>query len=294
MILSVDNIRFGYKKKLVFNEANLTIERKGIYGLVAPNGSGKTTLLQLISGLYSIQSGSISVFDTNKVKAKEVSFVQDNTVLYPYLSGKDHLQFICKMHSIPFSEIDQIASVLGMSDYLANSVKTYSLGMKQRLLLSMGLIKKPKLLLLDEPLNGLDPTSTILMRETLQQAAEEGTTILVSSHNLAEMDRITDNVFFIKKKQILEEQLSKMKEEKLIIVVKKEDSKKINSLFQQKRIPFDRKENQFSVSLNDVSANEAVRLLVEQDISLEKIDTAYTGAEMRYRLLFEEEFANDK
>lgn len=198
------------------------------------------------------------------------------------------------MHSIPFSEIDQIASVLGMSDYLANSVKTYSLGMKQRLLLSMGLIKKPKLLLLDEPLNGLDPTSTILMRETLQQAAEEGTTILVSSHNLAEMDRITDNVFFIKNKQILEEQLSKMKEEKLIIVVKKEDSKKINSLFQQKQIPFDRKENQFSVSLNDVSANEAVRLLVEQDIFLKKIDTAYTGAEMRYRLLFEEEFANDK
>lgn len=291
MILSVDNLTFGYRKTEVFRGASLKIEKQGIYGLVAPNGSGKTTLLQLIMGLYAPNLGEITVLDSEKFNSKDVSFVQDNTVLYPYLSGHDHLQFICRKHKLGVNEINKMSTILGMDSYLKDKVSSYSLGMKQRLLLSMGLIKKPKLLLLDEPLNGLDPTSTILMRETLQDVAKNGTTILVSSHNLSEMDRITDNVFFIKNKKIIEEHLSKLKEEKLKIEVLEDTINQVIKVLNQEVIPFEREENAFYFPVKDITPNEVVRLFVQYDMAIQHIETSYIGAETRYRALFEEEFS---
>lgn len=291
MIVSVKELTFGYKKTPVFKKANLVIKEKGIYGLVAPNGSGKTTLLQLIVGLYTPKSGNITLLDSEKANARDVSFVQDNTVLYPYLSGEDHMLFICRKHGLTQSDIKEVSIALGMTSYLTDKVSTYSLGMKQRLLLAMGLIKKPKLLLLDEPLNGLDPTSTILMRETLQEVASKGTTILVSSHNLSEMDRITDNVFFIKDKRIIEERLSSLKEEKLKIEIPEDQIKQALKVIKQQVIPFDRKNTVFYFSIKEVTPNEVVSLFIQKDLYIKSIETSYIGAEMRYRALFEEEFS---
>ena len=139
---------------------------------------------------------------------KEVSFLQDNTVLFDYLTGYDHLKYICDVHNLPKKRVHEIATYVGMESYLKKPAGDYSLGMKQHLLLAMAIVNKPKLLLLDEPLNGLDPTSAILIRKILVELAESGTTIILSSHNLAEVDRVTKNILFLKDGKLIEEDLS--------------------------------------------------------------------------------------
>lgn len=289
MIVSIENLTFQYKKKKVYEEANLHIEEPGIYGLVAPNGAGKTTLLHLIVGLNKPKSGEIEVLGKEKMNAKEVSFVQDNSVLYPYLSGLSHLKYISKIHKIEKANLKDVIEKMQMSEYIEDTVSTYSLGMKQRLLLAMGLMKKPKILLLDEPLNGLDPTSTILMRETLLNVAKQGTTIFVSSHNLSEMDRITNNVFFIKNKKIIKENLEKLKEEKLAIEV--ENSKALKKLLDAKNIDYTMKETQFLIPTKTYTPYNIMSLIIDNKIEFQRVDMIMAGAEERYRKLFEEEFA---
>lgn len=288
MILNINELTFEYGEKKVFEEANLIIEEAGIYGLIGPNGSGKTTLLQLIVGLLPHNKGQIELFGRSEVYAKEVSFVQDNSVLYPYLSGYEHLSFICEQQGIDKQDIQQIAEQLEMTAYLKDKTKTYSLGMKQRLLLAMGLIKKSKILLLDEPLNGLDPTSTILVREALLQSAKTGGTILVSSHNLAEIDRITDQIFFIRDQQIIYEQLNELNENHLVVQVSQQDQSKAKQIFSDEGITYIEEKESLKIPLKQIKVNEVIQLLNSADIEIEQIETEKTGSEKRYRSLYEE------
>lgn len=288
MILNIKELTVQYGDKQVFKQANLTIEKPGIYGLVGPNGSGKTTLLQLIAGLLPLKEGQIELFGQSEVYVKELSFVQDHTVLYPYLSGYEHLLFICEQQGIDPKEINQIAEQFEMVSYLKDKTKTYSLGMKQRLLLSMGLIKKAKILLLDEPLNGLDPTSTILVREALLRAAEAGATILVSSHNLTEMDRITDKIFFISNQQIVYEQLNEKNETYLILQVLQKDLANTKQLLENKEMAYSEEKEFLKIPLGKRKVNEMVQLLDSANIEIERIETEKVGTEKRYRSLYEE------
>lgn len=287
MILNINKLTFKYGEKKVFDDANLMIEEPGIYGLVGPNGSGKTTLLQLIVGLLPLKEGQIKLFDRPEVYTKEVSFVQDNSVLYPYLSGYEHLSFICEQQGIDKKDIQQIAEQLEMTTYLKDKTKTYSLGMKQRLLLAMGLIKKSKVLLLDEPLNGLDPTSTILVREALLQSTQTGVTILVSSHNLAEMDRITDKIFFIRDQQVIYEQMNETNENHLIVQVPQKDRAKAKLIFANQGVACIEKKESLKIPLNQIKVNEIIQLLGLANIEIEHIETEKTGSEKRYRSLYE-------
>ncbi|MCV3296741.1 MAG: ABC transporter ATP-binding protein [Oenococcus sp.] len=212
MILDIQQLSLSFKQKSIFKQTALSISQPGIYGLVAPNGSGKTTLLNLIANLLVPDAGSISLFDKPDNQQRffqSASFLQDNTVLYDYLTAYDHLKLICQLRQIPLSQITKIAELLDMTDYLTQKkVSAFSLGMKQRLLLAMALIADTPLVLLDEPLNGLDPTSLQIIRKTLLAMKEHGKTLLVSSHNLDELDKVTRKIFFIKNQQIFYKELS--------------------------------------------------------------------------------------
>lgn len=293
MILSIKHLTFSYKKNQVFSNADLLIQKSGIYGLIGPNGSGKTTLLNIIAGLIRPDQGKINF--TNRVATKsDLAFVQNSEILYPYLSGYDHLVFICGEHRIPKDKIDVMSQKFSMESYLHRPVKTYSLGMKQRLLLSLALIKDVDLIMLDEPLNGLDPDSTILVRQTLQEMADSGKTVLISSHQLSELDQLTQSFFFIKDQKIIYEELSAKDKQWLILSFQGEYAKEAISLYRSYQIPVEVDGKQLKISLADTSVDELLSLLVNAHIPIQMVQTKAQGSEDYYRQLYERGDSDDQ
>lgn len=207
-LLKVENLNKNYGKHEVLKNLNFTLDEPGIKVLVGPNGSGKTTFFSLIANLIKPNSGSIEVVgkpNTDPDIFKKISILRDNRILYGYLSGLDHLNFIRQMQKLPKERMEEVIEQMQIGAYVKRPVKTYSMGMKQSLLLAMAMMNRPKLMILDEPLNGLDPTSVIRMRLLLQQIASNGTAILLSSHTLSEMDKLSNDFYFLKDRAIIQD-----------------------------------------------------------------------------------------
>lgn len=289
LIIEISELTKKYKNQIVFNNAEIKIDTPGIYGLVAPNGFGKTTLLNIISGISSYQKGTLNVFNKprNNLEASNFSYLQNNEVLYNYLTGLDHLKFICDIHHIPHKEITTIANKFDMSSYLNKKVGKYSLGMKQRLLLAMSIIKDPILILLDEPLTGLDPTSTIIVRENLIELAQKGKTLIVSSHDLNELDKITDNIFFIQDNKIIYEEKSKLNDYYLKIVVEERDIESIIEWFDQNEINnYSRNINDFTIILNENNSSKIIKNIISKGINV----VEFTSGKMNTEALYQEKY----
>ena len=206
-ILKIENVTKNYGRHEVLKGVNLLLDKPGIVALVGPNGAGKSPLFNIISNLLKPTAGTIEVLgkkNTDPSIFLEASFLKDNRVLYEYLTGLDHLDFIRIAQKLPKSRVDEVIAKMNIQTYVKKKVGTYSLGMKQHLLIAMALLNKPKLLILDEPLNGLDPTSVILVRRLLKSLAAEGSVVLISSHTLSEIDQMTGNILFLKDGQIVE------------------------------------------------------------------------------------------
>lgn len=249
-VLAINNLSKGFKNHRVLDGITLTIDSPGIWALVGPNGVGKTTFLNILTNLIPSDSGSVKlVGKSNKDYKvfKDVSFLQDNTVLFDYLTGYDHLKYVCDVHKLPLKRIQEVVQYVGMERYTKKTVGDYSLGMKQHLLLAMAIINEPKLLLLDEPLNGLDPTSAILMRKILGQLADKGTTIILSSHNLAEVDRVTKQILFLKDGKLLEEHMDSY--EKVYYHIAVQDKPSVASLLTAEAFDFMETDKGFKVIL---------------------------------------------
>lgn len=218
---------------------------------------------------------------------KEIAYMQDNSVLYDYLTGYDHLQFIGDVQSLTKDQIISTAERVGIKSYLNKKVGKYSLGMKQHLLLTMALLNQPKLLILDEPLNGLDPTSVIRVRQILQDIHKEGTAILLSSHNLSEIDRVTSNILFLKNGNLIKEDISKhlntfykinvSNTEKAVEILNK-IGVEINNV----------DEDQLYISTNEHSIQDVVLELAENEVQVTDINKEILGSEERYQKIFEE------
>lgn len=290
MILQVQNIHKSYGKQKVLKDITFTIDKPEIVALVGPNGSGKSTLLSIITNLLSAESGEVRILNrTNKDLGifREISFMQDNTVLYDYLTGFDHLQFIADLQGLTKEQIMENAERIGITSYLHKTVSNYSLGMKQHLLLAMATLNRPKLLILDEPLNGLDPTSSIKVRNLLIELNKEGTAILLSSHNLAEIDRVTSKVLFLKDGTLMEEDLSQFEQACYLITVNQ--PLYAVELLQKSGIQTLESNEKLSIYSNDTSIHEVISLLVKNELTILDIEKKVIGSEDRYRKIFEAE-----
>ncbi len=195
-------------KKQILNKVSLTLKSGEIVGLVGPNGAGKTTIMKIITGLSLPTQGSISVCGTDmkddKVKALEnIGFLVEEPGLYRNISGKKNLEILMDIRNINKDNLAYVADLLNFDKQLKNKVKTYSIGMKQRLALALSFIMKPKLLVLDEPLNGLDPDGIFLLRDKVKEIASTGTSVLISSHLLGELEKVADRIIFIKQGNII-------------------------------------------------------------------------------------------
>lgn len=289
MILSVKNLKKNYRKQAVLKGVNIEIDSPKIIALVGPNGSGKTTLFNCITNLISINEGTIKVLGkkhTDSSIFKEIAYLQDNRVLYGNLTAHDHLKFVCDVQNLPRTKIKEVVDRVGMATYLNKRVNSFSLGMKQHLLLAIVLLNDPKLLLLDEPLNGLDPTSALNMRKILLELGEKDTSIIISSHNLDEVDRLTNTIYFMKDGEILEESLEDFIAKEYFMNVS--DLEKAKEILREKEVPFSIYNNeQINFVDTDIDIQTVINYLNEKGLTIKDIEHERIGAERRYQELFE-------
>ena len=188
-------------------------------------------------------------------------------------------------HNLPKKRAHEIATYVGMESYLKKPAGDYSLGMKQHLLLAMAIVNKPKLLLLDEPLNGLDRTSAILIRKILVELAKSGTTIILSSHNLAEVDRVTKNILFLKDGKLIKEDLSDF--EQVYYHFEVADKGHMKSILLEKSYHFSETDGGFTVQLNDGSFQSLIDLFKDSGVDIIDMQKEVVGSEKRYEEIFE-------
>lgn len=197
-ILEVQNISKKFGGKQVLDHVSFTIPRGKIIGLVGPNGAGKSTIMKAVLGLYPHIAGSVT-FDGQPLHSlkntvlKKVGFLIENPAIYPFLTGYQHFQ----LYSSNADDINQVISDLHMKSYIHRKASHYSLGMKQKLGIALAMINQPELVILDEPMNGLDPQSNRDLRNLIVRRAKAGTTFIVSSHILSELAKIIDDVILI-------------------------------------------------------------------------------------------------
>ena len=205
--IQFDSLVKQFGKQKAVNSLSATVMQGKITGFLGPNGAGKSTTLRCLVGLSKPTSGSAKIFGVDykdlEKPLNKVGTVLDSRGFHAALSGKKNLRIVAAAAGIPDSRVDQVLELVELSDAANKRVKNYSLGMKQRLALAGAVLGDPDLLILDEPANGLDPAGIAWLRKFLRGMAEVGKTILVSSHQLAEMQNTIDDVFIINKGQLI-------------------------------------------------------------------------------------------
>ena len=211
MVLEVKNLNKSYGRKKVLNDVSFKIEAGEILGFIGPNGAGKTTTIKLILGLQLIDSGEVIIngYDIKKdfVKAIEkVGAIVENPDAYMYLTGRKNLELIASLYKdVSKDKVKEIIKLVGLEKRIDDKVSKYSLGMRQRLGIASALLASPNLLILDEPTNGLDPEGIKELRDLVKSLAKEGVAVLISSHNLAELENFCTNVCIIKNGTVISE-----------------------------------------------------------------------------------------
>lgn len=202
-VLKVENLYKSIGKRPIIKGISFAVQEGEIFGFLGPNGSGKTTTIKMIVDLISMDAGNISIMGNDikedREKALEyVGAVVESPELYGYLSGYENLSQIARIRGLQKSRIDEVVDLVGLHSRINDKMRKYSLGMKQRLGLAASLLPAPKLLILDEPTNGLDPNGIIELRNILKKLArEQGMAVFVSSHILGEIQQLCDTVAFI-------------------------------------------------------------------------------------------------
>ncbi|PYZ94797.1 bacitracin ABC transporter ATP-binding protein [Salipaludibacillus keqinensis] len=218
-LLETNGLTKTYKGAKVVNGLSLQLEEGEIYGFLGPNGAGKTTTIRMLLGLIKPAKGRVTVFgkDLSKERItilKQIGSLVESPSYYPHLTGKDNLETLRKILQVPKSRIAEVLEMVRLTKMADRKVKEYSLGMKQRLGLAASLLGSPKLLILDEPTNGLDPAGMIYIRELIKQLpVKYGMTVLLSSHLLSEIDQVATKVGIIAKgEMIFQDQIDVLRE----------------------------------------------------------------------------------
>lgn len=203
-IIQTHNLSYGYnKKKKVLKNLSINVPKGSIYGFLGPNGAGKSTTMQLLIGILNDPEGKIDIFEKplqDQIPSifSKIGSLVESPSLYLHLSGIDNLKCITTLNDISEDRIPEVLDLVGLSENGDQKVKSYSLGMKQRLAIAMTMLGEPELLLLDEPVNGLDPSGITYIRELLVKLnKEKGISIFISSHLLSEIEKMCTHVGII-------------------------------------------------------------------------------------------------
>jgi ABC-2 type transport system ATP-binding protein len=204
--LSTHGLTKRYGKATAVDGVDITVRRGEIYGFLGPNGAGKTTTLRMVLGLVKPSAGTAEVLGTapgDPAGLARIGAMVESPAFYPYLSARDNLEVLARHAKVPRPRIADALTTVGLAARAGDRFASYSLGMKQRLGVAAALLKDPELLILDEPTNGLDPFGMADMNDLISRLGHEGKTVLLSSHNLAEVQQICDHVGVIFKGKLV-------------------------------------------------------------------------------------------
>lgn len=205
-ILTIQNLNKRYGAVQALKDVSFDIQKGNVHGILGPNGSGKSTTLGIVlnvvnktSGSYSWFGGTIQTHDA----LKKVGAIIERPNFYPYMTAKENLELVCQIKGINYAKVSEKLELVGLTDRQNSKFRTFSLGMKQRLAIASALLNDPEILILDEPTNGLDPQGIHQIRDIIKIIAAQGTTILLASHLLDEVEKVCTHVLVLQKGKIL-------------------------------------------------------------------------------------------
>ena len=200
-ILKISNLHKKYRRVHAVNNVSVEIKKGNVYGILGPNGSGKSTTLGIVLNVVNKTSGEFEWFDgkySTHDALKKVGAIIERPNFYPYMTAEDNLKLVCKIKNIPYTKVYEKLELVGLLERKDSKFKTFSLGMKQRLAIASALLNDPEILILDEPTNGLDPQGIRQIRDLIRIIANQGTTILLASHLLDEVEKVCSHVIVIR------------------------------------------------------------------------------------------------
>lgn len=278
-ILKISNLNKIFNKHLhAVKNVSFEIKKGNVYGILGPNGSGKSTTLGIVLNVVNKTSGDFEWFG-GKVAThdalKKVGAIIERPNFYPYMTAKENLELVCKIKGTPFSKVDEKLELVGLLERKNDKFRTYSLGMKQRLAIASALLNDPEILILDEPTNGLDPQGIRQIRDIIKIIASQGTTILLASHLLDEVEKVCSHVVVLRKGEMLYQgTVHNMIENNSFFELKSNDMLRLKTVldehsFVENTIEVDGK---LLVYLKqDIAAQELNSYLFEQNIVLEHL-----------------------
>ena len=238
LALDVADLSKKYGDRMALSHANFEVPMGSICGFVGPNGSGKTTTIRMLLGLITPTTGSGHVLGESITQPEKylprVGAMIEGPAFYPALTGKQNLAVLAKLGGFATEPIQKLLDLVDLGDRGDSKFKTYSLGMKQRLGIAAALLPNPKLLVLDEPTNGLDPAGIHEIRTLLRKLADSGTTVFVSSHLLSEIEMISDYLVMLRQGKVIfsGKTIDLLAAQKPIILAKQENSNDLNKLYE--------------------------------------------------------------
>ena len=206
-ILTFENVSKNYGKLNALSNIQFEIPENSIFAILGPNGSGKSTLIRILAGLITSWNGNIfykgNSIHNDKNYLKNFGFIVEDPSFYQYLSAIKNLQIFCRLTNTPFSRINEVLDLVDLLDRKYDKVSNYSYGMKQRLGIAQALLHDPKILILDEPNNGLDPIGINQIADIIYKLNHDGKTICISTHSLTEVDRLCSDVAILKEGKLI-------------------------------------------------------------------------------------------
>lgn len=294
-ILNIENMCTYIGKTEIVKRASFSVKPAEIIGLIGPNGAGKTTIMKTILGLTKfsgkVEVDGLAVSENNHEALQKVGALIEHPAIYPFLTGRENLNLYAKDKD----DLGEIVATLRMNSYIDSKSKGYSLGMKQKLGIAIALLNHPKLIILDEPMNGLDVESTIVVRKIIQDYANRGTAFLISSHILSELEKVMTKVVLISGGEIIVNQdvteFNRISRQKYKLITENND--KAMAIFSKNQINFKKENNFFLISQNDIF--QIQDLLYQNRIHLKEMLPVETNfEEIVINILNKEEANNEK
>lgn len=279
LILEVENLSKQYGSHLAVDKVSFQVSKGKVYGLLGPNGSGKSTTLGMVLGVVNKTSGSFRWFDgtqNTEEALKSIGALIERPNFYPYMTAEQNLKLVCKIKEISYDSIEKVLEIVDLADKKQVKFEAFSLGMKQRLAIASALLNEPKMLILDEPTNGLDPQGIHQIRELILRIASDGTTILLASHLLAEVEKVCTDILIIREGKMLHQgSVSDLQEGSSYLELKAENTDKLLQILKEHpdydKVDTSKEPLYRAYFKKEVSADSLNRYLMQEEVYLQHL-----------------------